>query len=441
MAGKNKEAYDIYKLKNGLTIIFIPLVKNVVSDKKCLKSNKYINNVSINLLLPVGSRHETEKNSGISHILEHASFRQMFNDEVSIMRKLQMNGCLFNAETSLEYTHYYVISDKKFIDDNLRIMANILFNLNFNKDEINKEKNVVLEEYFMGKDSVKNVLMENLLGLLTNKKHPIKKPVIGTLENIKRTSVKDLVEYKKRYYNTNTAILVLSGDYDKNEIIQKCNLYFREKRQGKLEFPIPLKVEKNGIKINTLFKQGFNHTYFCIGFNCVNVYNKEIYIYDVLAQILKTKLFLALRETNGLTYSSNVLSSYHSDFGLFGILSSVISDYIYKTIYIVLGILYNLKKELVGKDELESAIETIKNNVNVELTSVLNHNRIYGFQKLFRISEIETPGKYLDNLSKVSQDDILNIAKKMFIKDNMLFVSVGELENNNNLKKLLSLLK
>ena len=223
----NNKEYDIYKMKNGMTLVFIPLVKNIVLNEKCLENNKYINNVGVNLLIPVGSRHEKKNNSGISHILEHASFRQKFDNNLSIMRKLQNNGSVFNAETSLEYTHYYVISDKKYINDNLQIMAKILLNTEFNKNEINKEKMVVLEEYFMGKDSVRTILMENLLGLISDDNtHPIKKPVIGTLNNIKKISVKDLVNYKKKYYNTNTAVLVISGAYDKNEIIDNCNKYF-----------------------------------------------------------------------------------------------------------------------------------------------------------------------------------------------------------------------
>jgi hypothetical protein len=437
----NKKTYEIYKLKNGLTIVFIPLVQNIVNNKKCLKNNKYIDNIGINLLLPVGSRHENEKNSGISHILEHASFRQKYDEKLSIMRKLQINGSIFNAETSLEYTHYYIISDKKYLDDNLKIMSNILLNLDFDESEIEKEKRVVLEEYFMGKDNVKNLLMESLLDLLVNKKHPIKKPVIGTLENIKTISIKDLQSYKSKHYNTNTAVLVISGNYDKNNIINKSNDIFNKTRIGNLEFPVPLNCYKSGLKIKTLYKKGYNHTYFCLGFNSINLYDKDMYMYDVLSQILKTKLFLSLRESNGLTYTSNVLSSHQSDFGIFGIVSSVMSVFIYKTIYLILELLHSLKSKVIEIPELESAKATIENGNNMELTSILNHNRIYGFQKLYDIDKIETPNKYLEKINKVTPKDILKISKKMFNVNNMLFVAVGSLANDKNLQKLLSLLK
>jgi len=436
----NKE-YESFKLKNGLKIILIPLVKNMVNDKNCLKNNKYINNIGINLFIPVGSRHEDKNNSGISHILEHASFRQNFDKNISIMRKLQINGSIFNAETSLEYTHYYVISDSKFIDDDIKIMSKILLDLEYNVNEIEKEKRVILEEYFLGKDNVKKMLIESIFRLLVDKNHPINKPVIGTFQNIKNVTVKNIVNFKKKHYNTNTATIVISGNFDKKEILTKINNYFNIERRGDIIFPVPINLKSDGLKIKTIEKKGFNHVYLCLGFKSINLYNKEKYIYDVLSQILKNKLFLALRDDNGLTYTSNVVSNYNSDFGLLGILSSVISVYVYKTIYVMLSVLYSLKTENINKIELASAITTILNGNNVELSSVLNHNTIYGFQSLYNIKNIETPKEYLANINSVTIKDILTVAKKLFKVNNMLFVSVGDLNNNVNLKKLLNLLK
>ena len=433
--------FDIYKLPNGLTVILLPLVKNIVNDKKCIQNNKFIDNISTNLFIPVGSRHESEKTSGTSHCLEHQVFRQKVDKNTSVMRKLQMNGCMFNAETGIEYTHYYIIGNSKHYEDNIKIMANILLDLVFDEGDIEKEKKVVLEEYFMGKDNVKKLLIQTIFSLLSDKRHPINRPVIGSLKNIKGITVDDLIDFKKKHYNTNTAVLVISGNYEKKELLKKINIYFNEKREGKLEFPYPIKLKMDGIKIKTIFKPEFNHTYFCLAFKGINLYDTERYKYDVLAQILKTRLFLALRDTNGLTYNSNVVSSSNSDFGLFGIITSVISLYIYKTILVILNELYKLKTEIVKEDELNSATLFIVNENNVEFSSILNHNVFYGFQYLYRVHNKITPNKYLEQINSIKAKDILNIAKKLFKVDNMVFVSIGNLSNNNSLKKALNLLK
>jgi predicted Zn-dependent peptidase len=433
--------FEIYKLKNGLTVILLPLVKNIVNDIKCIKNNKFVENIGFNLLIPVGSRHESDKTSGTSHCLEHQVFRQKIDKNISVMRKLQMNGCIFNAETGIEYTHYYIIGNSKHYVDNIKIMANILLDLDFNDEEIEKEKKVVMEEYFMCKDNVKKVLIQTIFSLLSDKKHPINRPVIGSLKNIKEITATDLINFKKEHYNTNTSILVISGMYDKEKLLKTIELNFNEKRIGKLNFPYPLVLKKDGLKVKTIFKPTFNHTYFCLSFKSINLYDNDRYKYDVLAQILKTRLFLALRETNGLTYNSNVVSSCNSDFGLFGILTSVISIYIYKTILVILNELYKLKTELIKEDELNSAIMSIINENNVEFSSILNHNVFYGFQYLYKINNIITPGKYLEKISVIKAKDILAIAKSMFKVDNMILVSIGNLSNNNNLKKTLNLLK
>ena len=218
--------FDVYKLKNGLTVILLPLVKNIVSDKKCIKNNKFIDNIALNLFIPVGSRHETEKTSGTSHCLEHQVFRQKVDKNTSVMRKLQINGCIFNAETGVEYTHYYIIGNSKHYEDNIKIMSNILLDLEFNEDDIEKEKKVVLEEYFMGKDNVKKILIQTIFSLVSDKGHPINRPVIGSLKNIKSITVDDLIDFKKKHYNTNTSILVLSGNYEKKELLKKVEIYF-----------------------------------------------------------------------------------------------------------------------------------------------------------------------------------------------------------------------
>ena len=85
-----------------------------------------------------------------------------------------------------------------------------------------------------------------------------------------------------------------------------------------------------------------------------------------------------------------MLSSYCSDFGILGVVSSVISEFIYKTIYLILELLHSLKSKMIEIPELESAKATIENGNNIELTSILNHNVIYGFKKLYDIDKIDT---------------------------------------------------
>ena len=107
----------------------------------------------------------------------------------------------------------------------------------------------------------------------------------------------------------------------------------------------------------------------------------------------------------------------------------------------ILNELYKLKTEIVKEDELNSATLFIVNENNVEFSSILNHNVFYGFQYLYRVHNTITPNKYLEQINSIKAKDILNIAKKLFKVDNMVFVSIGNLSNNNSLKKALNLLK
>jgi predicted Zn-dependent peptidase len=196
------------------------------------------------------------------------------------------------------------------------------------------------------------------------------------------------------------------------------------------------------MKIKVVYKHQLNQIYLAIAFKTIHFYDKNKYIYDVLTQILKTKLFTILRDNNGISYNSTVSSSYCSDFGLFGIFTSIVSLYIYQGIYIIIQILNHMKKDLISSDELISAKNYLNNSATLELASILNHNSIYGMQALYNVplDKLETPKEYLKKINSVSINDINNISKKLFNKNNLLFSSVGNLKNDDKLKKILNLL-
>jgi predicted Zn-dependent peptidase len=437
--------YDYFTLNNGLKVILIPLLNNVVNDLKCLKNNNFINNIGINLFFSVGSRNETKNTSGIVHFLEHGQFKIPYDNKNTIMRHLQKNGSVFNAETSIEFTHYYTISDKKFLEDDIKIMSKILFDLNLEEKAVQMEKRVILEEYFMSKDNVKKLLIQNIFSLLVDKNHPITKPVIGDLNNIKKTTANDLINFKKEFYHPNYATLVLSGNFNNKEALNFIDKYFNinvPKNYRKLIYPQPITLKADGMKIKVVYKHQLNQIYLAIAFKTIHFYDKNKYIYDVLTQILKTKLFTILRDNNGISYNSTVSSSYCSDFGLFGIFTSIVSLYIYQGIYIIIQILNHMKKDLISSDELISAKNYLNNSATLELASILNHNSIYGMQALYNVplDKLETPKEYLKKINSVSINDINNISKKLFNKNNLLFSSVGNLKNDDKLKKILNLL-
>jgi predicted Zn-dependent peptidase len=101
-----------------------------------------------------------------------------------------------------------------------------------------------------------------------------------------------------------------------------------------------------------------------------------------------------------------------------------------------------MKKDLISSDELISAKNYLNNSATLELASILNHNSIYGMQALYNVplDKLETPKEYLKKINSVSINDINNISKKLFNKNNLLFSSVGNLKNDDKLKKILNLL-
>ena len=115
--------------------------------------------VSIGVLVKTGSMNETQENNGISHFIEHVMFKGTENRSAfEISEHIDRIGAQINAFTSKELTCYYTKSTKEHTEKTLEILSDIFFNSKFDKDELEKEKGVIIEEINMSEDSPEDVV-------------------------------------------------------------------------------------------------------------------------------------------------------------------------------------------------------------------------------------------------------------------------------------------
>ena len=126
--------YKISKLKNGLNLITIPLVGTKA--------------ITALVLLPIGSRYENRKISGVSHFVEHMMFKGTLKrpSAIDLTRELESVGADFNAFTGKEYTGYYVKIDSAKQELAFDLLSDMLFNSKMDEVEMKKEKGVIVEE-------------------------------------------------------------------------------------------------------------------------------------------------------------------------------------------------------------------------------------------------------------------------------------------------------
>lgn len=225
-------------LDNGLKII-------VAKDK----SNPII---SLQLYVKVGSVHESDDESGFSHLMEHLVFKSTNNfPDNKIMEKASFLGANINAYTEYDSTCHYLTLPSKYIEEGLELLSELAMQANFTDDEFETEKKVVIEELKQYANDPEEDFVEKI-PLYCFEKSPFHNPIIGHLDNLEKATPQDLREFYKKYYRANNCFLVVSGDFKFKSIKSIVSKYF-----GKWSANNNLENED---KANT-YKQGFStHT-------------------------------------------------------------------------------------------------------------------------------------------------------------------------------------
>jgi len=210
--------YKSKTLKNGLQIVVIEM----------RNSSKVI---TTDVFYKVGSRNEVMGKSGIAHMLEHLNFKSSKNlksgefDEI-----VKSYGGMNNASTGFDYTHYFIKSSTRNLDQSLSLFAELMQNLNLLDEEFQPERNVVAEERRWRTDN--NPMGYLYFNLFNNAYvyHPYHWTPIGFMNDIQNWSIDDIKSFHSKYYRPNNAIIVVAGDVSADEVFSSA-----EKNFGKIE--------------------------------------------------------------------------------------------------------------------------------------------------------------------------------------------------------------
>jgi zinc protease len=260
------------KLTNGLSVIF--------------EKNDNANVVSLNIGVKVGSVDETNDESGICHVIEHMVFKGTKSYGAGeIATLVEANGGELNAYTSLDQTAYYINLPSKHFSLGLNILKEMIFDAIFDKVELEREKEVIVEEIRRGQDSPHRILGEALFQTAF-KQHPYRRPVIGTEKLVRGFSREKIYEFYKKYYTPKNMILGICGNIEEAELSQKVEDLFRfevskpitSKRIIADSIPKKPKVVTKSMDIQA--------TYFDLAFPVPHLTHEDVPALDVLSHLL-----------------------------------------------------------------------------------------------------------------------------------------------------------
>ena len=406
--------YKKITLKNGLRVITIP-VENA-------------NSVTVLILVGTGSKYETKDINGISHFLEHMFFKGTTKrpTTLKISETLDNVGGQYNAFTSQEVTGFWAKVDKSHSDIALDWITDIFLNSKFDEKEMEKEKGVIIEEVNMYLDTPMayiGELFENLLYGDT----PAGWQVIGEKENILSFNREKVVNYFKSHYSPSNVIVCVAGAVNTEEIEKKIENYFKDREEGNADNKIAVKEQQSGPQILLHYKKT-DQTHFCLGVRAYDLFDKRKYALALLSVILggnmSSRLFIKVRERNGLAYSIHTSANNATDTGYLVTQAGIDHKNLEKSVELILEEYKDLRDKKITEKELQKAKDYLRGAMSLSLDSSDSQASYYGMQELLEKNML-TPEEKFAKMEEVTVDDIKKVAEDIFQSDKLNFAVIG----------------
>lgn len=401
----NAADFNVYKLDNGQTVVIQEVKTNPI--------------VTIDTWIKTGSINENAQNNGVSHFLEHLFFKGSTNHGPGEFDKiLETKGAITNAATSKDFTHYYVTIPSKDFDLALEMHSDMLLHPLIPRKELEKERKVVIEEIMKDANSPNTLVYDNLVNMLyTN--HPYKRKVIGKADIISTIQREQILDYYNKYYNPSNMVTVIVGDVDAASAIEKVKFDFN----GEYKKPLKHVYPKEKILTSQAKNIAYADTqsgYMLIGFRGTKIDDKDSYALDVLSTILgdgRSSIFYrTIKEQKQLAYSIGAVNTGFKDDGIFYISANFSPDKCAKLEENIFAEIKNVQKHGVTQDQLRLAKNIIERDTYYERESISNIAGEIGYT-FVTTDDIKYYETYLENIKKVTAEDVKRVAIKYLGKD------------------------
>ena len=286
----------------------------------------HVETVALGVWIGAGARHETAAQNGISHLLEHMAFKGTRRRTArGIAEEIEQVGGDLNAATSLETTAYYARVLKADVGTALEILADILQNSLFAADELEREREVILQEIAATQDSPDEIAYD-LLQDVAFPDQPIGRPILGTPDSVTSFAATDLRSFLTETYAPSRMIVSAAGFLDHDQLVRHVEALFGALNGGKGGRITPARYV-GGLRAAT---KKFEQSHVLVSFEGPTYRDADFYTAQVFSGLfgggMSSRLFQEVRERRGLCYSIYSSCWAVADTGLFGVHAATGAD-------------------------------------------------------------------------------------------------------------------
>ena len=403
--------YQKTTLNNGLRLV--------------TESMPHTRSVALGFLIGTGSRYETDKQAGISHFIEHMCFKGTKKRPTSadVCTVIEGVGGMLNAGTDKELTIYWCKVAKPHFTAALDVMADILTGSLFDSAEIEKERQVIIEEIHMSNDSPSqraSMLIDELMW----PGHPLGRDIAGSKESVAAITRDMMLDYLTRYYRPDNAVLAIAGDIQHEEMIEAANHVVSEwkgKRPSSSYTPYRGKITRR-VHIE---KRDTEQTQLCLALPGLSIVHPDRFKLDLLNVILG----------EGMTSRLFAEIEHFLDTGAMSISAGVDAKNLTVAIKAILAELARLK-EPIPEVELSKAKELFKGRILLRMEDSRSVSGWLGGQEILT-GRILTVDEVIETIEAITTAELQQLAKKLLMAEQMRLAVVGPISPDEPLEDLL----
>lgn len=363
--------------------------------------------VSAGILVGAGSCLETPDNNGISHFIEHTTFKGTENlNSLEVSEAFDDVGAQVNAFTSKEMTCYYVKSTKSALSRSFEVLSDMFLNSVYEKDELDREKGVVIEEINMSYDTPEDVCLDALSKAYFGR-NGLGQTILGPSENIIKFNKKYIDDYRNRYYNSDNTVISFAGNITMLEADILVKQYFLPFVSDRKSESVMCESSEN-LCGRIIKEKDIEQLHMAFGFSGLKYdddKNTEMSMLNViLGSGMSSRLFQTLREKLGLCYTVYSYPSGYRNTGSLAVYAGLNSENANKAYEETLKLMKELKNG-VTEQELSRAKAQILASFEFGGESSASQMMLFGKYLLFTDKCFDFKNK-IDSINKITRQSL-----------------------------------
>jgi predicted Zn-dependent peptidase len=397
-----------------------------------------VRSVAMGVWVNVGARDEKAEEGGLSHFIEHMIFKGTERrTALQIAKEFDAIGGQCNAFTSKENTCYYAKVMDTHVDTMVDLLSDIFLNSVFDPSEVERERQVILQEIKMLEDTPDDHI-HLLLAQAVWGSHPLGRSILGTPETVTGFDSDTIREYFSRAYLPERIVITAAGNLEHASFVESIAVAFEVVR-NRNTFPKRTKPTMDWVA--TARPKNLEQVHICLGTKGVHATDPLRHACALLNIVLggnmSSRLFQEIRERRGLAYSIFSFASSYCDTGLLGVYVGVDKSNTLEVLRLIVKEMKRFKEKPISGSELRNAKEHLKGglylaaeNTDNQMTR-LAHNEI-NFGRHISLEEL------IGNLEKVTAEEILKQAKDTFHDRAVSLALLGPIDEKVSYEDVLS---